>query len=381
MSVEAIVGVPYFATSAGWVANRRPTLPTNSDRESLVLGAYIPDDSTTGLLPEWTPARLTPMGNGTSVTITGPGPYENILFWGTVNMKSPTLPVFRNCAFAGPNPLAGSAATGCIKCFGAGFYQWYAEDCLIDPGLWRDPTVTRPDGSAMLSWSAWNKAVAGHVNGVHGGRGTLLRCNVRNTGDNVQSTQRMNDAADPGFTWIEGSWLHGNLYYLAADAVASGFPSDGNHADNFQFHTGSHFTLIGNRIGGPRDASGYGIYDPDTNPSGVSYNTGDDAFNAGIMVSQGGATPPTSLELLQDIEMHHNFFEGGKYGINHPQSSTRPNDFATYSCHDNYFIRRADGKYVIRNAAFSSRYVNNRVVDVNGSGGFTVAELIPYTNG
>lgn len=393
MSPTAVVGVTYFATPTGWMAKGRETLPITADRSGLVSGTFIPNRLTSGLLPGYTPATLpNVVGTGSAINITTPGPYRDTLFWGTVNMKSPVMPEFYNCAFAGPNPLAGTGATGCIKADST-MFQWYAEDCLIDAGLWKDPTVVQPGLSGPMDFATWNRAVASHINGWHGGRGTLLRCEVKNVGDNVQSVQTMLSGSDTAFTLIRHSWLHGNAYYMAADWAAAGVQSDGNHADGFQFSTGQNFEIDGCLIGGVRDTTGYDIYNASTNPGGVSYNTGDDPFNAGIMVSQGGSTPPSSLQLLGNIEIHHSFFWGGKYGINHPQSDTRPNDFASFSCHDNLFVRRNDGtgngalqidgnyaRYVNRDIEFVSLYANNRVADVNPDGTFDVGELIVYKN-
>jgi hypothetical protein len=385
MTITTVAGLPYWATTAGtgYTAPGRLTLPTTMDRSSLVSGAFIANRRTSGLLPGWTPSMLTPVPPNSSgqIPIKDPGPYENKIFWGTVLMQSPTMPVFRNCAFPGKDPRTATSATGVIKAYGSGYYQWWAEDCLLDAGLWMDPTVQRPDGAAPIDFKTWNRAVATRVNGLHGGRGTLLRCEVTRVGDTVQSVQTPADASDTSFTRIKHSWLHGNAYYLGADYASLGLPADGNHADGFQFSTGQHFYIEGNLIGGPRDTTGFETYNPATNPDGASFNSGDDAFNAGIMVSQGGTQPPSSLQLLGDIEITKNIFWGGKYCINHPQSSTRPNPFTTFAAHDNLYVRRADGRYVIRNAAFADRYWNERVIDLDGFGGFTVGELITFTNG
>lgn len=383
MSVEAVAGVLYQSTPTGWVARGRPTLPITTDRNALVAGEYIPGPLTAGLLPGWTPQMLTPVYPGTSgqITISGPGPYENLIFWGTVLMRSTQMPVFRNCAFAGRNPAERPSAV--IKCYGTGYYQWYAEDCLINPGLWMDPDVTRPDGLPAMDFPTWNRAAAG-INGMHGGRGTLLRSEIVYAADSAQLTQMWGGDADTSFTLIEGCWLHRNAFYWAADWSAAGVQSDGNHADNVQFSYGRNFTLRGNKIGGHRDETGYALYDPTDRPDGVSYNSGDDAKTSGIMLAQGSYTSSNAEQrLLKNILIEKNFFEGGRYGINLVNNSSYPNDWVSNGLviRDNFHVRRSDGRYVIRPASYSGVFSNGRIVDVDEFGNFEIGEPVTYTNG
>lgn len=385
MSIEA--GMLYEARATGWHARGRPVVPLSVDRAALVLGTYIPVEGVTaGLLPGWTPSMLTPVfptSSAGTIKISTPGPHRNMLFWGQVLMQSTTPPVFENCAFAGRDPRDLTSTSSTVKAYGSGFYQWQAEDCLFDPGLWRDPALFgagRGDGKTpMLDFMQWSELVARFVNTVHGGRCTIQRSILQNGSDILHSTQSMLSADDPAFTLVEGSIVRRAAYYNAADAVSKGLRTDGNHADLLQFNAGRRFTFRGNLFGGVRDTTGYDIYNATTNPTGVSYNSGDDAFTSGVMLKQQVSTD--DLRRLRDILFEKNFFQGGQYCINHPQSSTLPNDFENTIIRDNYFVRRDDGRYVIRNSAFSSCYSNNRVIDLDGSGGFTVAEPITIANG
>lgn len=371
-----------------WYALGHEPLTPVLDRSTLVAGAYRPSELTTGLLTGWTPAMLTPVyapgssatvaGSSTAITITTPGPHENKIFWGTVHMKSPTEPAFRNCWFAGPDPRLITSATGTTKAFGTGYYQWRAEDSVFDSSAWMDPSLTRPGAGAALDFATWNRAVARGVNGIHGGRFTVLRSQIAKVADGWQQTQIKADSSDPAYSRLEACWMHGNVYYWAADWADVPVQSDGNHADAIQLAMGSNLTILGNRIGGVRDTTGFTTYDPSTNPTGVSYNSGDDAWNSGLIFTQQGSAD--DLHLLQNIVIEKNFFEGGKYCINHGLQSI-PNDFSTTYIRDNYFVRRPDGKYVIRHASYAGSYSNNREITVDEAGGYTVGSLITYTNG
>lgn len=380
-------GVLYDPRATGLYAPGRPAITVPFSRESLVYGTYVPGPLTAGLLPGWTPDMLTPVypTSGTQITISSPGPYENKIFWGTVLMRSATKPIFRNCAFAGPG--VGQAA---IKCYGTGYYQWEAEDCLIDPGLWMDPDLVRPGGAAPYTYDQWHRAAAG-MNGIHGGRFTLRRTEIRRVGDSFSETMVRRGPDDNDFTLGEGNWFHQNAYYFAADWATVGVQSDGNHADNIQFANGGPHTWRGNLFGGIRNEAGYAIYPAD--PDGISDNLGDDAWNAGIIFTQQTSTDDTHR--IREVLIENNIFMGGKYGINHPlvSASIGTNSYADTLVRNNYFVRRNDGtgngalqtdgnyaRYVNRHLGYAGSYSNNRVVDLDGLGGFTVGELIVYKN-
>jgi hypothetical protein len=392
MTGTAINGALYFASPpSNWISPGRETIAETPDRSALVLGTYIPDHTTCGLLPGWTINDLTPVypsGSTGQITITTPGPYRNMVFWGEVNMKSPTEPLFVNCAFPGMDPRDSPAAV--IKCYGTGFYQFRLEDCLVDAGIWKDPTINFPPGkSAIPTFLQWDQKVC-NINGIHGGRFTALRCELVNVGDSWSQTQAMTGPTDTSFGKIEQSWMHGNAYYFAADWATVGVQSDGNHADNVQITRGRNITIRGNRIGGHRDEAGYAIYPAD--PSGFSYNAGDDAWNSGIIFTQQVGNDDNNR--IGNVLVELNFFEGGKYGINMPYSTTYPHLFVDTSVVNNYFVRRNDGtgngalqvdgnyaRYVTRTSTLAHCFDNNRVIDTDGLGNFTVGELIVYKNG
>ncbi|HZH04317.1 MAG TPA: PA14 domain-containing protein, partial [Myxococcaceae bacterium] len=203
-----------------------------AEREALALGSYIPGVNTTGLLPGWTPAMLTavyPSGTSNYISITHPGPYENMLFWGEIRMQSPTPPVFRNCAFAGKDPATYTTLTGVIKNYGTGYYQFEIYDSVIDPGLWRDTSVVRPGNAPITDLAAWRRGLA-WSHGLHGGRATMVRVEIKNVQDGIGWVQGKNDANDNSFTRLEGCWIHQNVYYHGSDWTST---PDGTHSDSF----------------------------------------------------------------------------------------------------------------------------------------------------
>lgn len=340
---------------------------TLEEREELVLGEYIPGPTTTGLLPGWAPEDLEPVyppGTQHHINVTDPGPHENKIFWGEVRIQAPA--VFRNCMFAGMDPAAYDGATGVIRCFGSGVPQWEAHDCVVDPGLWRDPTVTRPGGAAATDLATWRRGLA-WTTGVYGGSCTLVRCEITNVQDGFGLIQGKEDTEDPSFTKIEGCWIHRMIFYRGE----GWHQPEGTHSDVIQTHIGSNLTLRGNMLGGARDEAGYEA-DP-------GYNSGDDAKNAALMLKQEVSND--ELDRIQDVSIEKNFWQGGVFCINHAFSEGRPNMFESTRIRDNFFVRRANGQYVIRHANFVDCYSNNRVIDLTEDGGFVVGEAIDYHNG
>ena len=119
------------------------------------------------------------------------------------------------------------------------------------------------------------------------------------------------------------------------------------------------------------DEAGY-----EANPG---YNSGDDAKNAILMLKQEVSND--ELDRIENVLIEKNFFQGGVYCINHSFSESRPNLFETTQIRDNYFVRRGNGRYVIRHTDFADCYSNNRIIDLTDDRGFVVGEPIGYQNG
>jgi hypothetical protein len=350
---------------------------TRAEREALVLGDYIPNETNTGLLPGWTISMLERVlptsGNHVSLA---PGLYENKIFWCEVRIAYGTAPViFRNCVFAGPNPDAIGDATGGgqlgrdggqgLRCWGSTIFQWEMYDSKIDPSVWFDASNNPPDGACSGNMSYKLR----HIIGIAGGSGTVRRCEITNVGDGIGIIQTAENDADVSFYTIEGNWIHKMIFYKGAGH----HQPEGTHADGIQFHTGRNITIRGNRIGG--------AYSPDGYAQDPSYNLGDDIYNAGIMLQQEVSSD--NNHRLENILIEKNLFEGGRpggYNINHSYKFTT--NHATTRIRDNKFILRSPTHYVIRPSAWANRYINNKFATWNVEGvSITVGNEINYNNG
>ncbi|MGV9001438.1 MAG: hypothetical protein ACOH18_00560 [Candidatus Saccharimonadaceae bacterium] len=375
-------------TGTAWVGSGGPSVitssPSSASRVNPTRGTYTPNSNQyAGLLPGWTPDMLTPVYANSSgyISISTPGPHVNKIFWGQVRMVSSTLPIFRNCVFAGPIPTTlASTTSGAIRCYGTGYYQWTLEDCLIDAAVWLTPI-----SPISVSLETWKVNTRRNV-GVHGGRGTMRRCEIKNVVDGVNSVQSISVLGDPvyenAFTLLEDCWIHQMHYYRDASVMPT-LP-EGTHSDCFQTSVGKHLTLNGCYLGGFRDPVGYGTYYdgvPASPDSSIGYNSGDDAWNSCMMIEQEVDTQEKNI--LDYVEVKNCFFEGGTYSINHHYVSSRPNLMSNSSFHNNYFVRRSNDKYVIRSDLYASLWTNNYVIDLTpGVGaGFTVGEPLIYTRG
>jgi len=338
---------------------------TKSQRESLIIGKYIPNETNTGLLPGYTPDNLeqvVPPTGSYEIKLTE-GYYENKIFWGQVNInKVRTGKVtFRNCFFAGCDPDKIPAGykkndatlykyykeTYGLICDDRLITQWEMQDCKFDPSVWFDASIVHPgDYTRTGNMSFMLRSTAG----IRGGSGTIKRCEITNVQDGFSIVQWASDIkGDLSFLTIEGCWIHKMIFYKGV-----GHPQpEGTHSDCIQFHVGRNITIRGNRIGGAYDAFGY-EQDP-------SYNSGDDVKNSGIMLQQ--EVDSQSINKLLNIVIEENLFEGAKsgaYNINH--SPKYNNSFETTQIKNNRFIQRSPAHYVIRPKLWADRYSNNKIV-------------------
>lgn len=359
------------------------------DRSALVPGEYLPNAATAGLLPGTSVYDLEPVypnaqGN---VNITVAQLYENKIFWGETRMQAtatagfPEGPVFRNCVFTGRDPYrycdldangnlvpgtqVGGNVAGCIT----STKHYVLEDCLIDPAYWMDPLLVRPANADPVPLRLWRKLLAFSC-GIRGGRVTSRRVEIRNVQDGFSHQSTMLSESDIDFVLLEGNWHHQSVYYAGPDWWLT---TDGTHSDGFQTNLGPNVTIRGCRIGGATDLTGY-------TASGERYNSGDDFRNAGLMLKQEKTLTP--LTEIKNFVLEKSFIQAGVgYCINHVFNTAAPAEWTNSFIRDNYFVRRADGKYIIRTPRFADKYSNNRIIDLNPDDTWEVGEAVPITNG
>ena len=332
------------------------------DRATLpAFGDYAPNHpDRAGILPG---TKLTdlenvyPSGSNTYIKLDSKYDYEGCLFWGELRMQSSAgEPNLVNCAGAGKDPTAYGAIAGLVKCYGDDFYPWRATDSVFDGGLWKDPTLRRPGNAAPTDPDVWRAAMDASV-GLHGGRGTLTRVEIRNVGDGINWVQSYNNAEqEKWFTELFGCWIHDLNFYRAPGA------SDGAHPDYIQLGVGKNLRSVGTYYGGPNKVGA----EPG-NP------------NAGAMVKQ--EVSAETSRLISNVTFYRDFFEGGVYSINHAKNTKYPNDFATFKVVDARFPYRADGRYITANPAYYGSYENPRVVTVNSDGTFIVGAPVTIKAG
>lgn len=330
---------------------------TREQREVLNFGDYIPNESNTGLLPDWKVdnlERVIPTTPTTKYITLSSGLYENKIFWCGVQIPNDgtTKIIFRNCFFAGVDPeiIGNNYANGsyALYCDGNNTAQWEMYDCKIDASAWFDASLNPPGGTRAGNMSFKLRSTSG----VRGGSGTMRRCEITNVQDGFSVVQYTLNESDASYLTLEGNWIHKMIFYKGEGHSQP----EGTHSDVIQFHVGRNITIRGNRLGGISGTYGY-----EQNPG---YNSGDDAKNSVIMLKQEVSSD--AIYKLQNILIEKNVFEGGFYAINH--AAARNNSFETTQIKDNWFILRSPTYYVIRPKVWADRYKNNKIATWNTEG-------------
>lgn len=325
--------------------------PLLADRELLVPGAYIPGPGTAGVI-EGVPLTDVEANSSGIITLSTPNTvHRNKMFWGSVQCTAPGQE-FENCWVAGRDPdLILTAATDCIKSYGASVYRSTWTDCTINPMPWQ--TVRGKTIKATL--------------GVQGGNLTMRRCEITNVEDCISHMGHDVMAGEASVytheTVIEQCWLH-KTFYDNGDHIAR--TDKRLHSDVIQLQTGKNITIRYNMLGGSRDMVGYRTW-----PNG--YNSGDDGWNAAVQIAQAVSTDATAQ--IEDVLIEGNWIAGGTSGINHGYQSVRPNTFSTTTVRNNRFFTRGtgwgtsatgpgtyetgNGYYIIRSASLASTYTGN----------------------
>lgn len=315
---EAITGVPYAATAFGWIAYGRDTLTLVEepvDRESLILGEYIPGEGTAGLIdPDATFTEVNAGPNG-YCDLTSTTPYVNMIFFGSVRPRVEGVQLI-NCILAGGDPALTTGGASCLQNYGSSPFLITMIDCLLSQEVWH----------TRRGRTTWRRACYG----VDGCMFIARRCEVTHVEDGFHLTGP--GAGDP---WrnvgiMEGNWVHYGQYSNALTVPSDGQP----HCDAIQFNTGKNWRIVGNMLGGQRVQSGYRVW-----PGG--YNAGDDFWNACIMFKQEVSdTAPQTL--IENVLIEKNFLCGGTASLNHAAGATSPQKFATSIVRDNKIFTRGN---------------------------------------
>lgn len=235
-------------TESGWKTRGAGTIGGGDEepgRDDLVIGTYKPDASNTGVLPDI--SRTNYNSPSTSGTLTvSPGTYQNLDFWGDIQLTGAGTWTFSNCFFHGGIGHPGNNR-GCLYCWSMTGSATFT-DCTFsaqDPSYYRDGIV---------------------------GRGyTLTRCEIYNTNDGAGAFHTSGGAAN---VTIQGCYIHDLVWWRQDPAH-----SDGTHNDGVQIQGGSGFTIIGNHI------HGYKTADPEsTEPIGNAPHG--NYIGSGIIINQ-----------------------------------------------------------------------------------------------
>lgn len=313
-------------------------------------------------------------GAGSNViSISTPGTYYGMTFWAQVKASVDGV-VFRECRFAGPDPLTVGLAVGstnlmgCIQNYGSNPRTIKFFDCKIDPSLWL--TASAPGGA--------RSKLDPYVLGLHGGQVEMRRTEIVNCQDAVNfigtssTTATIYEAQSHLF---ELCWLHKGYYIndFYDPRVNDGQP----HCDGFQTNYGRNVTIRGCTLGGHRDPTGYLTW-----PGG--YNSGDDMWNSAILLKQETANDVSKQCLNYLID--NNLLGGGNCTLNHAYVLARPNTWPDTVISNNKFLFRptewgyklkGDGPgqtpyrndvnalttYVLKGTGITSTYTNNIVLE------------------
>jgi hypothetical protein len=356
----------YIRKSGAWVAAAGSTTvvtpppvnppPVTTTRDSLVPGTYKPNTSSTvGVLPGVARTPVYAASGATSITLAG-GVYSNKTYWTQVKISGDAT--FNNCWFAGRDPNLITTLTGNLSNLGpSGGAPPVATliDCTVSQKPWTVGTTERPLATTDV------RTINPDSAGIHGGNIELYRTEITDVQDGINYT-----TGTGSHCLIEACWIH-RMYYQNApwpNAPASG----DTHSDGFQFNRGKDVEIRYSVIGGNRDLTGYNI------PAPNAYNSGDDIDNAGFMVKQEVGS--SSFDLVENVNIHHNWIYGCTSGLNHVYVAAKVNNFSTMQVVDNKFGQRPSawgGYYVLKSPSIAAVYARNTIEETGAP--------IPYSVG
>jgi len=252
------------ARSRSWVKSGFAAEPFASSRESLVLGTYKPDASTTGVLPG------VPRTTVTSFSPIGGTTYENLTIETIMTPPAGTSTiVFRNCFFRG-TPSGQSSDVGVAKLYGTAHCPVEFYDCSF---------------AAQFPSRWWN--------GAHGYGFKMWRCDVSQVIDTLNIFQSA-DPTGPLGVEIYQSYFHDFHWFPNPPETRA---TDGSHSDGVQLQGGSGFKFWGNNI--------------------QAYNH-PDFFNTYFGTNHGNAIMmiKPDVGVITNVDIQFNWLDGGAAGLN-----------------------------------------------------------------
>ncbi|MEO7736059.1 MAG: discoidin domain-containing protein, partial [Kofleriaceae bacterium] len=337
------------------VAGGPPSKLTAAQRDALVYGNYKPSAATVGPVPEVTLTQLGTPSSSTDFVVTANNQVvQNLEIWGRVDVDTFSNVTIKNCIIHGTL----QRGVGTAHVIGRGNDLRGAT--IIDSALvGRSVTVPaafdgvpNPDAGTVNRANEWS-------GGINGGNYTVLRTEIRNTSDGLSLISQVGNAT------AKGCWIHDGWFNEWTEAQAS--PSSGTaryypystgtahytHVDGIQFHRGRNYTFVGNLIGGTRVPGAHNA----TPSEKLSINTGDDMYNAALMIKQ--EVDATAANKIENVLIDRNWFQGGAATINITWGNN--NHFETVTLSNNRFTRSTWGNqfYVLRSHDDSGVGVGN----------------------
>lgn len=193
---------------------RASVTPARNPRDDLTLGAYKPDATTTGVLPNTTltvTTTHTPVSNTT---------YRNLDIRNTVSLLNKNNITYNNCIFRGPTDAATSS------------------QALVR--AW----VTHGEGHTFTDCTFNPQTPNQYLDAIKGHGFTLRRCDISNTVDGIGVFNTGSPEAPCNVT-VEQSFIHDNAYYPNPPDTSH---TDGSHCDGLQWQSGPGLIFRGNNV-------------------------------------------------------------------------------------------------------------------------------------
>lgn len=355
----SVTGLAIAGTDAAAVKLSR------AERDQLTYGDYKPSAATVGPVPEATLTLVGTPSTSTDVIATANNQViQNLEIWGRIDLKSYSGVTIRDCIIHGP--LARKESSHIIGTSNDLRGATIIDSALVGrsvtvPASYND--VPNPDAGKVNQANEW-------VAGVSGANFTLLRTEIRNVVDGLSLNSAIGNVSAKG-NWIHEGWM--NEWTAEQGGKDHYYPrqgSDYTYADAIQFHRGRNYTIVGNVLGGVRVPGNH-----HASPSEKDLiNSGDDMFNAALMIKQEvDDTPANKLEI---VLIDRNWILGGRATVN--MSYSKRNNLSTVELTNNRFVKSTWGQqyYIMR-----SKDSDGQPIGVVTGNVFEDGTAVPISNG